>query len=99
MTFHVTGLGWFDAVCPLYVQDWFHAEGVLPFAQALLGDEHPRCRLKGLLAISCQIRGHAPSLVTFCQELQGVPQVTLLVRTPIEVLRHLVWFCCLLDVV
>ena len=57
------------------LQEWFHEEGLLPMAVSLFSDSEPRVRLKGVLAASCLIRGYAPALVAFCQELQGVAKL------------------------
>jgi hypothetical protein len=65
------------------MQEWFLSEGVIPLALKLLRDEHPQCRLKGLLAASCMVRNFPPALLDFCQALQGVPVVLSLVRPAI----------------
>lgn len=61
-------------------QEWFLQDGVLQAALRLLTDAEDRCRLKGLLLISCMVRGCAEALIQFCGELQGLPPAVDLVR-------------------
>lgn len=47
--------------CP----QWFMEGGALPLLVALLADEDATCQTKGLLALSCLIRGCHPALLEF----------------------------------
>lgn len=62
------------------VQETFMEEGVLPAVWPLL--EHPNvtCVIKGLLAVSCQVRGHVPSLQWFRNQ-RGVEKLTQLLKS------------------
>jgi hypothetical protein len=50
------------------VQALFADHGVLPLLLPLLQDKDATCRAKGLLALSCMVRGHAGSLAWLRQQ-------------------------------
>ena len=54
---------------------------MLPIVTELTRDGDPDCRRKGLLAVSCMVRGCTAALVEFCQDLKGMPSALALVRT------------------
>ena len=56
------------------VQDGFLQGGVLPAVWPLLDHPNITCIIKGLLALSCQVRGHAPSLQWF-RDQHGVDKL------------------------
>lgn len=64
------------------LQEWFHEEGVMLLAVSLLRDTDTQGRLKGLLCVSCMVRGYAPALVSFCQDHQGLSKLLPLVCFP-----------------
>jgi hsp70-interacting protein len=79
------------------VQAAFMAGGVLPALWPLLDDADATCRVKGLLGVSCMVRGHAPAMGWFAArggaarlaELAGGEDARAQ-RKALQLLRHLV---------
>ena len=62
------------------MQEWFQKDGTMPVAASLLQDSDTQCKLKGVLAVSCLLRGCTSALVEFCSEVKGLPALLALVR-------------------